>query len=53
MGGRLGVDVAFRDKAAANWMRQAPGSIEELTLSPVDHFRPPGLYDFSPPEPLP
>ncbi len=44
--GRLGIEFAFTDQAGRHWIRQANGSLQRLTESPMVHFNlaPPILY---------
>lgn len=44
MGGRLGVDLAFTDRAGAHWVRRAMGHLEQLDKEPFEHFQEHGLY---------
>jgi hypothetical protein len=35
---RPGVEVAFIDRAGITWIRRATGTLEEVMLSPIDHY---------------
>lgn len=55
MAGRLGVDLAFTDRAGENWVRRAKGLLTQLDKKPFEHFQQYGLYgplDLVQPEPL-
>jgi hypothetical protein len=55
MGGRLGAEVAFIDRAGVSWIRRAMGELEELPERPLAYLQSFGFYgphDFSSPEPL-
>jgi hypothetical protein len=42
LSGRLGVDLAFTDRAGLHWVRRANGQLEELPADPLAH---PGSLD--------
>jgi hypothetical protein len=55
MGGRLGAEVAFVDRAGVSWIRRAMGELDELPERPLPYLQKFGFYgphDFDPPEPL-
>jgi hypothetical protein len=48
---RLGVEVAFTDRAGAHWVRRADGRLEELPRSAFDYFELPRPLELTAPEP--
>lgn len=55
MGGRLGAEVAFVDRAGVSWVRRAMGELEELPVRPLTYLQKFGFYgphDFEPPDPV-
>lgn len=36
LGGRVGAEVAFTDRAGRNWIRRATGALEELDRPPLE-----------------
>ena len=38
MNRRPGVEVAFTDRAGITWIRRATGALEEVEMSPIDHY---------------
>jgi hypothetical protein len=44
LGGRIGAEVAFTDRAGAHWVRRGTGELEELPTSPFEHFEAHGMY---------
>jgi len=48
---RLGVEVAFTDRAGVHWVRRASGRLEQLPRGAFDHFELPRPLDLVPPEP--
>lgn len=48
---RVGVEVAFTDRAGAHWVRRAGGRLEPLPRGAFDHFELPRPLDLIPPEP--
>ncbi len=55
MGGRLGAEVTFMDRAGVSWIRRAMGELEELPERPLAYLQTFGFYgphDFGAPEPL-
>jgi hypothetical protein len=39
LSGRLGIDVAFTDRAGAHWIRRATGGLEELAQEPLEYIK--------------
>lgn len=35
---RVGLEIAFRDKAGISWLRDSKGNLVELQVSPIEHF---------------
>lgn len=52
LGGRIGAEVAFTDRASVHWVRRATGALEELSILPFDHFGLIGPYELVTPEPV-
>lgn len=55
LGGRLGAEVAFVDRAGVSWVRRAMGDLEELPERPLSYLQQFGFYgphDFGAPEPV-
>jgi hypothetical protein len=50
---RLGVEVAFTDRAGAHWVRRADGRLEPLPRSAFDYFELSRPLELTPPEPEP
>lgn len=51
MGGRMGAEVAFTDRAGKHWIRRAHGQLEEIPTAPADYYKTLGFYgphDFLP-----
>jgi hypothetical protein len=48
---RLGLEVAFTDRAGAHWVRRADGRLEQLPRGAFDHFELSRPLDLTPPEP--
>jgi hypothetical protein len=47
---RLGVEVAFTDRAGAHWVRRADGRLEQLPRGAFDYFELSRPLDLTPPE---
>jgi hypothetical protein len=47
---RLGVEVAFTDRAGAHWVRRADGRLEQLPRGAFDYFELPRPLELTPPE---
>jgi hypothetical protein len=48
---RLGIEVAFTDRAGVHWVRRARGLLDELPLGAFDHFKLPRPRDLVTAEP--
>jgi hypothetical protein len=48
---RLGLEVAFTDRAGAHWVRRADGRLEQIPLGAFDYFALSRPLDLTPPEP--
>jgi hypothetical protein len=48
---RLGLEVAFTDRAGAHWVRRADGRLEQLPKGAFDYFQMARPLDLTPPEP--
>jgi hypothetical protein len=49
---RLGLEVAFTDRAGAHWVRRADGRLEELPRGAFDHFHLSRPLELTSPEPV-
>jgi hypothetical protein len=49
---RLGLEVAFTDRAGAHWVRRADGRLEELPRGAFDYFELSRPLELTPPEPV-
>jgi hypothetical protein len=49
---RLGLEVAFTDRAGAHWVRRADGRLEELPRGAFDYFELSRPLESTPPEPV-
>jgi hypothetical protein len=56
LSGRIGAEVAFTDRAGANWVRRGTGELEELSTPPFKYFEAHGMYgppyDYRIPDPV-
>jgi hypothetical protein len=48
---RLGLEVAFTDRAGAHWVRRADGLLEQIPRGAFDYFALSRPLDLTPPEP--
>ncbi len=39
-----GAEVAFTDRLGVHWVRRGEGTLEELPVSPLEHYQPFGFY---------
>jgi hypothetical protein len=49
---RLGLEVAFTDRAGAHWVRRADGRLEQLPRGAFDYFELSRPLELTPPEPV-
>lgn len=53
MSRRAGAEVAFTDSKGKHWIRRANGTLEEIAVSPADHYGLPRPLQLDPPSPEP
>jgi len=56
LGGRLGAEIAFTDRAGAHWIRRSSGALDELSQPPLEYLKQwqfSGPHEFQSPQRLP